>query len=103
MCARCPIGIRKLATTSSDKTARIWDVDADFELKHTLEGHTAWVWDCAFSADSSLLVTGEFAGWVGSSCVSGFGDPIALYLLRELLLCPKTDHLLAHIVTRLIR
>eukprot|EP00037_Helgoeca_nana_P008541 m.76126 g.76126 ORF g.76126 m.76126 type:complete len:322 (+) comp19005_c0_seq1:19-984(+) len=50
---------KKLATTSSDKTARIWDVDADFELKHTLEGHTAWVWDCAFSADSSLLVTGS--------------------------------------------
>lgn len=40
-------------------TARIWDVNDDFELKHTLEGHTAWVWDCAFSGDSALLLTGE--------------------------------------------
>eukprot|EP00035_Acanthoeca_spectabilis_P036563 m.40354 g.40354 ORF g.40354 m.40354 type:complete len:302 (-) comp8068_c0_seq1:676-1581(-) len=47
----------KLATTSSDMTARIWDVNDDFELKHTLEGHTAWVWDCAFSGDSALLLT----------------------------------------------
>jgi len=52
---------RKLATTSSDKTAKIWDVTKDFELKATLEGHSAWVWDCAFSADSSLLVTGACA------------------------------------------
>jgi G protein beta subunit-like protein len=37
--------------------AKIWDVTADFELGVELSGHKTWVWDAAFSADSSLLVT----------------------------------------------
>jgi G protein beta subunit-like protein len=48
-----------LATTSSDKTIKIWDVEDNFSLVKTLEGHQRWVWDCAFSADSAYLVTGS--------------------------------------------
>ncbi|TMW55293.1 hypothetical protein Poli38472_013184 [Pythium oligandrum] len=48
-----------LATCSSDKTAKIWDIEdrASYSLVHTLQGHQRWVWDCAFSAVSSYLVT----------------------------------------------
>ena len=31
----------------------------DFNHEKTLKGHQRWVWDCAFSADSAYLVTGE--------------------------------------------
>ncbi|CCI45647.1 hypothetical protein ABG067_007680 [Albugo candida] len=67
---------RLLATCSSDKTAKIWNIEpksqsdptivedvnetsrvAQFELIRTLQGHQRWVWDCAFSAVSSYLVT----------------------------------------------
>eukprot|EP00300_Choanocystis_sp_HF-7_P000617 c10515_g1_i1.p1 GENE.c10515_g1_i1~~c10515_g1_i1.p1 ORF type:complete len:341 (+),score=50.23 c10515_g1_i1:35-1024(+) len=45
-----------LATTSSDKTIRIWDASTH-ALKHTLHAHQRWVWDCVFSADSAYLVS----------------------------------------------
>eukprot|EP00040_Diaphanoeca_grandis_P044602 m.12906 g.12906 ORF g.12906 m.12906 type:complete len:301 (+) comp9501_c0_seq1:125-1027(+) len=48
---------KNLATTSSDHTSKIWDVENDFTLKSEQSGHTMWVWDCAFSTDSTLLVT----------------------------------------------
>jgi WD40 repeat protein len=48
-----------LATCSADKTAKIWNVEKNFEPLLTLEGHQRWVWDCAFSADSAYLVTGN--------------------------------------------
>ena len=51
----------KLITTSSDKTARIYDVLHDFKLLNTLGGHGAWVWDCSFSGDSAYVVTGTHA------------------------------------------
>jgi G protein beta subunit-like protein len=51
--------IRTLCTTSSDKTAKLWDVDDEFSMSHSLAVHTAWVWDCAFSGDSKYLVTGS--------------------------------------------
>jgi WD40 repeat protein len=50
---------RYLATTSSDKTTKIWNVEDNFSLDKTLVGHQRWVWDCAFSADSAYLVTGK--------------------------------------------
>lgn len=48
-----------LATCSADHTVKIWDAsDQRFTLSKTLESHSRWVWDCAFSADSAYLVTG---------------------------------------------
>jgi len=52
---------RLLATTSSDKTTKIWNVAKGFTLERTLVGHQRWVWDCGFSADSAYLVTGKCA------------------------------------------
>ena len=64
--------VKKLATCSSDHTAKIWEVTTDaaalrpdtpdgptkpFVCETTLQGHQRWVWDCAFSADSAYLVT----------------------------------------------
>lgn len=48
--------VKRLATTSADKTVRLWRV-SDWGLEQTLVGHQQWVWDCVFSADSSYLVT----------------------------------------------
>lgn len=41
---------------------KIWSISPtyDFKLEKVLIGHQRWVWDCAFSADSAYLVTGEF-------------------------------------------
>jgi G protein beta subunit-like protein len=47
---------RHLVTTSSDKTARLFDTTT-WQLTQTLSQHTKWVWDAVFSADSSYLVT----------------------------------------------
>ena len=47
---------RLLATTSSDKTVKLWNLDG-FKLERTLEGHQRWVWDCVFSVDAAYLVT----------------------------------------------
>jgi target of rapamycin complex subunit LST8 len=52
--------VKHLATCSADTTAKIWSTENDlFRLETTLEGHQRWVWDCAFSADSAYLVTGQ--------------------------------------------
>lgn len=48
---------RYLATTSADHTVKIWNVANNFSLCRTLTGHSGWVWDCSFSADSAYLVT----------------------------------------------
>lgn len=45
-----------LATTSSDDTAKLWNMK-DNSLIRTLDGHKRWVWDCVFSADSAYLIT----------------------------------------------
>ena len=47
---------RSLVTTSSDRTARIFDTTT-WQLTQTLKKHKKWVWDAVFSADSSYLVT----------------------------------------------
>lgn len=49
--------VKLLATSSADKTVKIWNVEKNFALEKTLVGHGAWVWDCAFSADSGYVVT----------------------------------------------
>eukprot|EP01088_Endostelium_zonatum_P009777 TRINITY_DN23090_c0_g1_i1.p1 TRINITY_DN23090_c0_g1~~TRINITY_DN23090_c0_g1_i1.p1 ORF type:complete len:305 (-),score=47.31 TRINITY_DN23090_c0_g1_i1:664-1578(-) len=46
-----------LATTSADKTVKLWKVKDGYTLFKTLKGHQRWVWDCTFSADSDYLVT----------------------------------------------
>lgn len=46
-----------LVTTSSDKTAKVWNLDRQFALERTLAQHQRWVWDACFSADSAYLVT----------------------------------------------
>lgn len=48
--------VRVLATASSDKTVKLWNLDG-FKLEKTLEGHQRWVWDCVFSVDAAYLVT----------------------------------------------
>ncbi len=45
-----------VATTSSDKTIRLWNTTT-WELEKTLVGHQKWVWDAVFSADSVYLVS----------------------------------------------
>lgn len=46
-----------MATTSSDKTVKVWNVAKGFTPERTLVGHRRWVWDADFSADSAYLVT----------------------------------------------
>jgi WD40 repeat protein len=53
----CASAGRHLATCSSDHSCKVWDLKS-MALLTTLVGHQRWVWDCAFSADSSYLVTG---------------------------------------------
>ena len=36
---------------------KLWDVDKGFSHVKTLKGHSQWVWDMAFSADSAYLVS----------------------------------------------
>ena len=48
--------LRRLASASADKTARVWRV-SDGELVATLAGHRGGVSDCAWSAGSDYLAT----------------------------------------------
>ena len=52
----------RIATASSDRTARIWDANSG-ALLHTLTGFTADVWRVHFSPDGQRLLT---ASWDGS-------------------------------------
>ena len=54
--------ISKLATCGADGETKIWEIDPSntkWPLLRTLEGHTRWVWDCVWSADSAYIVTGN--------------------------------------------
>lgn len=45
----------------SDGLIKNWCFDKDtntLKLSSTLSGHSNWVWDAAFSADSSFILTG---------------------------------------------
>lgn len=48
--------VAQLATTSSDKTVKLWSLDG-FGLERTLTGHARWVWDAVYSVDAAYLVT----------------------------------------------
>ncbi|CAL6398434.1 unnamed protein product [Bathycoccus prasinos] len=69
--------VRSLATTSSDKTVKLWNLDG-LGLERTLKGHSRWVWDCVFSVDAAYLVTASSDGsarlWDCSS-----GEAIRVY------------------------
>jgi len=56
-----------MATCSADKTIKIWELNEEkgfiFPAYKTLYGHNKWVWDCAFSCDSKLLLTGSTDGF----------------------------------------
>uniref|UniRef100_A0A6A7G6M2 Target of rapamycin complex subunit lst8 n=1 Tax=Hirondellea gigas TaxID=1518452 RepID=A0A6A7G6M2_9CRUS len=58
-CLKCVLSpdCKYLATTSADKTIKLWSVQDGFSLYKTLEGHTRWVWDVAWSADSAYVVS----------------------------------------------
>lgn len=45
------------AATTSEKVAKVYNVRQDFQHIGTLSGHTMWVWDCAFTADSRHIIT----------------------------------------------
>ena len=51
----------KLATASSDHTARLWDV-ATGQVQEVLSGHEDNVWTLAFSPDGTTLATGSSDG-----------------------------------------
>jgi target of rapamycin complex subunit LST8 len=70
--------VRQLATTSSDKTIKLWNLENQFTLDRTLTGHQRWVWDCVFSVDAAYLVTAS------SDCTARLwdlstGDAIRVY------------------------
>jgi len=57
-----------LATTSADKTIKLWECKNNFALRKTLTGHQRWVWDACFSADSLYLVS------VSTDCTAKLWD-----------------------------
>ena len=67
--------VQHLATTSSDNTIKIWQLDG-FGLKQTLVGHQKWVWDCVFSVDAAYLVTAS------SDCTARLWDLSASEAIR---------------------
>mmetsp|Transcript_4924 Transcript_4924/g.8757 ORF Transcript_4924/g.8757 Transcript_4924/m.8757 type:complete len:315 (-) Transcript_4924:65-1009(-) len=77
--------IQHLATTSSDKTIKLWSLE-NFELKQTLKGHQKWVWDCVFSVDAAYLVSAS------SDCTAclwdlSTGDAIRVYAGHQKAVC----------------
>ncbi|KAG2132828.1 WD40-repeat-containing domain protein [Suillus bovinus] len=48
-----------LATCSADTTVKIWSISQNYEFRQekVLQGHQCWACDCAFSANSTYLVT----------------------------------------------
>ncbi|XP_078683491.1 apoptotic protease-activating factor 1-like [Branchiostoma floridae x Branchiostoma belcheri] len=53
----------KIASTSVDRVVRIWDAK-DGALLHKFTGHVDCIRSCAFTLDSSILATGDDAGYV---------------------------------------
>ena len=46
-----------LATSSADRTVRLWDITSRRTLGQPLTGHTGWVWSLSWSPDGKTLAT----------------------------------------------
>jgi len=66
-----------LATSSADKTVRLWDLEK-LAAKQTLSGLTDYVYAVAFSADGSLVAGGSYDGTVGVWKVAD-GKPVKVW------------------------
>lgn len=66
-----------LATSSADKTVRLWNADT-LAAGKTLSGLTDFVYTVAFSADGELVAGGTFDGTIGVWKVSD-GSPVKLF------------------------
>lgn len=75
-CALSP-DVRQLATASSDRTVKLWNLDG-FGLEGTLAGHGRWVWDAVFSVDGAYLVTASSDATARLWDLAG-GDAIRVY------------------------
>ena len=54
-----------LVSSSADKTVKVFSInDSKIEEKHTLYGHTKWVWDIAFLSDSIHLLSVSTDGFL---------------------------------------
>jgi WD40 repeat protein len=54
---------KRLATASSDHTAKVWDAESGKALL-TLRGHSGYVWGVAYSPDGKRLATASEDGTV---------------------------------------
>ena len=48
-----------LATTSGDKTIRLWNAGSSFEVTRVLQGHSRYVNCAAFSPDGKYVASGS--------------------------------------------
>ena len=56
-----------MLTASSDKTARLWDVETG-QCSQILEGHTDEIFSCAFNYEGNTIITGGSCGCTADSC-----------------------------------
>jgi WD40 repeat protein len=68
---------KMLATSSADKTVRLWDMN-NLAAGKTLSGLTDYVYAVAFSADGTLVAGGSYDGSVGVWTVSD-GKPVKVW------------------------
>ena len=55
-----------MLTASSDKTARLWDVETGV-CTQILEGHTDEIFSCAFNYEGNTIITGGLVLIVGGT------------------------------------
>jgi WD40 repeat protein len=69
----------RLLTGSSDKTARIWDVQTG-QCLQVLEGHTDEIFSCAFNYKGNIVITGM--GGIHIKHLPGFPLKVASRILE---------------------